>query len=74
MKNGICPRCGKAEVYAGLHTIGTRFIKISFWEDARVIQYVCTSCGYIEDYVEDESRLEVIREKWSKVNPAPQGR
>ena len=71
MKNGVCPRCGKAEVYAGLKLLSNVGIKISFWEDAELIRYVCTSCGYMETYIYDEAKLEVIREKWSRVNPVP---
>jgi predicted RNA-binding Zn-ribbon protein involved in translation (DUF1610 family) len=71
MKNGICPRCGEAEVYVDRGRDSRPGIIISFWETVLLVRYVCTSCGYVESYVDDEAKLEVIREKWSRVNPVP---
>ncbi len=71
MKNGICPKCNSFEVYVlppkwpsnNFHKIPIDGLTL-----ASVTQYICVDCGYVEEYVSDASKLEKIRQNWSRVN------
>ncbi len=67
MKEAKCVKCDSSGIYKheGLFYRGN--LGISFWSSTRVTDYVCTSCGYIESYVEDKKKLEKIRNEWQKV-------
>ena len=77
MKNGQCPRCGSTNVYTrqngiksqgdwwGLTTTppGSTF---TVYLRSDVDTYLCTSCGYFENYVLDEGKLAEVPQKWNK--------
>ena len=67
MKDGICPKCESKEIYVvdGSRTGVT--IPIGMLStSAFVAMYVCVKCGYVEFYVEDQSDLQRIAQKWEK--------
>jgi hypothetical protein len=71
MKDGICPKCGGNDVRMGRHWACRRdYLAVSFrGNPAEVINYVCVSCGYLENYV-SESDLAKVAKKWRRVGPA----
>ncbi len=72
MKNGTCPRCNSSNVFKktkgayfgnGMLTVGSSFdIMGSEFES-----YVCTECGYFENYILDKPKLQEVQQKWTKV-------
>ena len=74
MKRGICPACGSKEVYAGTQiglkggSYGSITIHIKLFSYARLDNFVCVSCGYVESYILDAKSLESIAESWPKVD------
>lgn len=75
MKKGICPKCSGQEVYSNCNlrdktgNYNSNTIPLSFFRTVALDHYVCTTCGYIENYVADSSALERIRDMWEKVEP-----
>ena len=65
MKDGICPKCGSRVVYnnypSGLRTL----LQITFWRGVRLTTFVCTHCGYVEQYLLDKHAFAKIRNAWS---------
>jgi hypothetical protein len=55
MKNGVCPRCGKADVRRlDARWYGQRALVLSFWNRPPALTlttYLCAACGYVEEYV-----------------------
>ena len=76
MLDGICPKCGSEEVYSGVDApqdaryntipIKGNLLMMTF---ARLSNYVCVSCGYVESYIADERKLDDIARNWPKVRP-----
>ncbi len=31
------------------------------------VSYVCTDCGYFENYIDDRAKLEAVANKWERV-------
>ena len=62
MKNGICPKCGSSEVYAGTGLTnkagyyGVNSVPITYWIYAALDNYVCAGCGYVESYLNPRIR------------------
>lgn len=73
MKNGICPKCSAASVYTkkrGAGFEGGLYVYTSILTSGTdYISYVCTSCGYFENYISDPSKLLHVEEKWDQVPP-----
>jgi len=76
MKNGTCPKCSQSTVYSGKKGItfasgGAMYIhnmkSILTMPLKDYTDYVCTSCGYFETYIDDSTKLEEIRKNWIKV-------
>ncbi|MGQ4646671.1 hypothetical protein [Lyngbya aestuarii] len=73
MKNGQCPKCGSRHVYANtnrksipLNTITVGAQKASN-RYAFLDTYVCTTCGYVENYLSKTQDLSYVQEKWALV-------
>lgn len=75
MRNGICPKCGTASVFikkrgtgfgAGVHVDTGGMMKVT----SEFTSYVCTTCGYFENYITDEGKLRQVMEKWDQVPPS----
>lgn len=64
MKSGKCPKCNSSEVAEIPSELGTyNQIKLGALSIAHVTRYVCTSCGYLEQYVAEEESLKKLRER-----------
>ncbi len=75
MKNsGKCPKCSSSDLVTnsnrtkqGYRTI----ISISAWYTVQVATYICMQCGYIEEYVAEDSmkkpsKMDQLRARWKK--------
>jgi len=76
MKNGTCPKCSQNTVYAGKAGItfgssGAMYIhnlrRVMVLPMKEYTDYVCTSCGYFESYINDKGKLKEIECDWTKV-------
>jgi hypothetical protein len=70
MKSGTCVKCGAETVHeidASGYADGG--IAISSWYTAGLIHYVCTTCGFAEQYVAKKEALAKIAEKTKRVVP-----
>ncbi|MEO8574691.1 MAG: hypothetical protein ABI481_12035 [Pyrinomonadaceae bacterium] len=67
MKSGTCPKCHGTEIYG--NTGNPHGIVVDIWTVPwlKTILLVCTDCGYLEFYVEDEAKLAKLKEKFGKV-------
>jgi hypothetical protein len=72
MKNGVCPKCGKADVRQcnGAWCHRSR-LALGFWDfwPKKLMTYVCAACGYIEDYV-PEHDLAWVAKRGTRVDPS----
>lgn len=74
MRQGKCPKCGSANVYAAADLplksgpFGSNSIPVSLTAMAALDNYVCVDCGLVESYVADDYMLEKIAKKWKPVN------
>ena len=74
MKNGTCPKCGSATVYSKTEGLkyavakGVVFVHTSFMTmPSSAVSYICTTCGYFENYIADKNKLAEVAENWQKV-------
>ena len=71
MRNGKCSKCNSATVYWQSKGVGgIRGIDLTIGIFARAVNvtsYVCTTCGYFENYIADASKLAEVAQKWTKV-------
>jgi rubredoxin len=74
MKSGHCPKCGATTVHSlpnGLQPGGRRDY-IGFggvYSGVPVQSYVCTTCGYYENYLADPQKLAEVAQKWPLIPP-----
>jgi hypothetical protein len=75
MKNGQCPKCNSTTIHSqpqgiyyyqitALHLGNTGSMMIP---NATVVSYLCTTCGYFENYIADQKILAQVAAKWQKV-------
>ncbi|MER5862900.1 hypothetical protein [Kitasatospora sp. NPDC002040] len=81
MRSGICPRCGSAAVHNAQGAIlRNQEAKITIrtgglgWSSAESDDYVCTACGYFEQYFSPGKTLERIARTWRHVTPGDRPR
>ena len=75
MKDGICPNCGSSAVYHGPSSSvamgwsnkDAALLPMTMMSGARLTNYVCAACGYLERYVDAEADRKTIAEKWESV-------
>ncbi|MGB8645395.1 MAG: hypothetical protein WCF84_09160 [Anaerolineae bacterium] len=72
MKNGQCPKCNSSDVFKktrgvlfgnGALTVSTG--ELIGWSDFE--SYVCVNCGYFENYIVDQAKLQKVQKKWTRV-------
>jgi predicted nucleic-acid-binding Zn-ribbon protein len=80
VKNGQCPKCSSREVYASVDNggIGDGFsVHVLYGESMSPTRewqtFLCASCGYFENYLLDETKINRIvedpaRSGWKKVS------
>ena len=55
---GVCPRCSSRELAGIPGKLGTyNAIKVDTFRSVNLTRYVCTSCGYMEQYGADDTSL-----------------
>ena len=76
MKNGTCPKCGLATIYSKTEGLKYSAMRgVVFVETGRMVMaspataYVCTTCGYFENYITDQNKLSEVLKHWQKVPP-----
>lgn len=72
MKDGNCPRCDSGNVYSSKNGIGYVrggiYVRTStLTRLSETMDYICTDCGYFEQYVDDPGKLSHVATKWDKV-------
>jgi predicted nucleic-acid-binding Zn-ribbon protein len=71
MKTGTCPKCQSPTVHAKDEGITVRSWSLGIWLNllnrAYLRAYVCTTCGYTEQYVIGQESRDAIAKKWPKV-------
>ena len=73
MKNGLCPQCNATTVYskpygASFSIDQDLFISTSIVnKGVPFVSYLCTTCGYFENYVNDQKKLADVTKTWDKV-------
>jgi predicted nucleic-acid-binding Zn-ribbon protein len=61
---GVCPKCSSGKVAEIPSELGTyNAIKVDMFGFANLTRYICTSCGYMEQYVSDANSLSKLRRK-----------
>ncbi len=70
MKKGICPKCGAGDILVQLRAYWSRnSLPVGFWSRARICNYACGACGYLESYI-DPADLKEVAERWDRVPQA----
>lgn len=69
MKDGKCPKCKSSTVYTkrqGVSFASDNFFYVSISSERmsrslkEVDHFICTTCGYLEMYIEDQAKLEAV--------------
>jgi len=70
MRNGICPKCKSGNIYfrkpSGFKG-GADFLFLGPVTRSFTEVFICTDCGFIERYITNDSDLQKIKDKWTKV-------
>jgi hypothetical protein len=75
MRDGICPKCGAAEVRgarAHFNWGGEEGVRVrtgAIVRGSQVDTYMCTACGFYEHYLADPGKLAEVAEKWARIEP-----
>ncbi len=72
MRSGYCPKCKTPTVYRKLNGIGEGgtgvYVRTSWMTRASPVEsFICTRCGYYENYVVDEPKMAEVTSAWKKV-------
>jgi predicted nucleic-acid-binding Zn-ribbon protein len=67
MKSGKCPKCSSSEIYRGRAHNQRSALNISVFKNARLEDFVCAGCGFVESYIIDKAKLDDIRRSWTRV-------
>lgn len=74
MTKGICPKCNGTNVYTGkdknLYYGERTRITLNFLSGLRTMIYICTDCGFAEEYVTPLEDLDKLKnaKQWMKVS------
>ena len=70
MRDGQCPKCNSKTVYSKQGGVGSTHIHVYtgiLSVPVEILSFVCTTCGYFENYIADENKLADVAQKWDKV-------
>ena len=73
MRNGQCPKCNSTTIYSlpqGVYFYAGNAFHVhtgSLSMGIAYVSFVCTTCGYFENYIADPNRLAEVASKWQKV-------
>ena len=78
MKDGQCPKCEAQTVYRKQfkrpgYGVSSVQVRGTMSQAAPLDNYVCTTCGYIELYLEDIDERNYITDHWDRVEGAGGG-
>lgn len=80
MRTGICPKCTSETVYAaskgirlGDNSLGVAVFIGMFGTPSSYTAYLCSTCGYVEFYIDDRSKLQAVESNWHRVLPPTSG-
>jgi len=66
--SGKCPKCGSSDLFSSLARQEASVVAgMTIFSSIRVTRFVCTACGFIEEWIEGEENLSRLH---SKVRPA----
>ena len=54
-----CTKCGSSDI---VRTLGPRPYP-AFWKAVKVSRYVCTSCGFIEDWIDEKKDMAKLKKE-----------
>jgi hypothetical protein len=66
----VCPKCGSRDIFVvpgsvGFGGAGSNIIAGStIFSAVKVARYLCSGCGFIEEWVDDPDGLEKIKNKY----------
>jgi len=63
VKSGTCPKCSSTDVRVTT-VVNTKLVP--FVREFNM--YICTACGYFEQYVADTGKLAAVAQEWSPVS------
>lgn len=74
--SGICPKCGSKHIWNPENQKGFGigrgiWFKVTTWQSARMIPYICLDCNYSELYCADDG-IETIKKQISKQAKPPE--
>ena len=74
MRNGRCAKCDSETVFSQpggifFYTNALHVRTSSLEQGVSFNSYICTTCGYFENYVNDPQKLVSVTQKWQKVSP-----
>ena len=72
MRNGRCTKCNSETVYTQpggifFYTNALHVRTGSLEQGVPFVSFICTTCGYFENFVADPQKLAVVAQKWQKV-------
>ena len=73
MKNGICIKCGSDTVFSKTDGLGFGdtngvFVYVSILtRRSPTVSFICSSCGYFENYINESGKLVEVAKTWQKV-------
>ena len=74
MNSGTCPKCQSSNVFRkengikiGTHHRGVHVYTRTATSPSPIVSYVCTDCGYFENYIDDQAKLADIASRWERV-------
>ncbi len=74
MKSGPCPKCGSKEIYLAPYRIklthGRHSMQLGIFDFAKIEEYICAECGFIESYLAGEEDMRKVIRKCEKVTVA----
>lgn len=73
MKSGKCPKCGSGEIYRGRAHNQRSALNISLLKYARLEDYVCVGCGFVESYIIGKAKLDDVKRSWTRVAKGKRG-
>jgi hypothetical protein len=70
MKRGTCPKCSSTEIYRVAGVGARSYVSLGVFRSVRTVEFICTSCGYIESYLRDTPDMAKVREHGSRLRTA----
>jgi hypothetical protein len=71
LRTGTCPLCHTSTVHVvASNALGpATHVPLSAFTAAAVTRYVCTTCGYIQGFIEEPDQRSKVAQKWPHLPP-----